>query len=120
MSPSRSRSRPIRQLIEKVRDVVGLYMNPPTNAVVFSFDETSQIQALERAQPILPMDIGQPERRTHNYLRNGTLDLFTALNVATGEVLARCKARHRAEDFVAFLREIEAGIAPALEVQATV
>jgi transposase len=107
---------PDPQLIEKIRDVVGLYMTPPTNAVVFSFDEKSQIQALERAQPILPMDIGQPERRTHNYLRNGTLDLFAALNVATGEVLARCKPRHRAQDFVAFLREIDATVEPELEV----
>jgi transposase len=107
---------PDPQLIEKVRDVVGLYMNPPTNAAVFSFDEKSQIQALARAQPILPMDIGQPERRTHNYIRNGTLDLFAALNVATGEVLARCKSRHRAADFVAFLREIDARVEPALEV----
>ena len=107
---------PDPQLIEKVRDVVGLYMNPPTNAVVFSFDEKSQIQALQRAQPILPMDIGQPERRTQNYLRNGTLDLFAALNVATGEVIARCKLRHRAADFVAFLRDIDASVAPALEV----
>ena len=101
---------PDPQLVEKVRDVVGLYMNPPHNAVVFAFDEKSQIQALERAQPILPMDIGQPERRTHNYLRNGTLDLFAALNVATGEVLARCKQQHRAQDFVAFLREIDASV----------
>lgn len=107
---------PDPQLIEKVRDVVGLYMNPPTNAAVFSFDEKSQIQALERAQPILPMDIGQPERRTHNYIRNGTLDLFAALNVATGEVLARREPRHRAADFVAFLREIDASVAAALEV----
>lgn len=107
---------PDPQLVEKIRDVVGLYMNPPTNAVVFSFDEKSQIQALERAQPILPMDIGQPERRTHNYIRNGTLDLFAALNVATGEVLARCKPQHRAQDFVAFLREIEASVESALEV----
>ena len=107
---------PDPQLVDKIRDVVGLYMNPPNNAVVFSFDEKSQIQALERAQPILPMDIGQPERRTHNYIRNGTLDLFAALNVATGEVLARCKQQHRAQDFVAFLREIEASVAPALEV----
>src|SRR4030095_10941804 len=87
---------PDPQLIEKVRDVVGLYMNPPTNAAVFSFDEKSQIQALERAQPILPMDLGQPVRRSHNYIRNGTLDLFAALNVVTGEVLARCTPRHRA------------------------
>src|SRR5262245_47358700 len=104
------------QLIEKVRDVVGLYINPPTNAAVFSFDEKSQIQALERVQPILPMDIGQPERRTHHYIRNGTLDLFAALNLATGEVLARCKARHRAADFVAFLREIDASVEPVLEI----
>ena len=70
---------PDPQLVDKIRDVVGLYMNPPNNAVVCSFDEKSQIQALERAQPILPLDIGQPERRTHNYIRNGTLDLFAAL-----------------------------------------
>src|SRR5215207_2144503 len=89
---------PDPQLVDKIRDVVGLYMNPPHNAVVFSFDEKSQIQALERAQPILPMDIGQPERRTHNYLRNGTLDLFATINIATGKVIARCKARHRAAD----------------------
>lgn len=107
---------PDPQLVEKVRDVVGLYMNPPHNAVVFSVDEKSQIQALERAQPILPMDIGQPERRTHNYIRNGTLDLFAALNVATGEVIARCKQKHRAKDFVAFLDELDAAVAPKLEV----
>src|SRR5215213_5349295 len=107
---------PDPQLVDKVRDVVGLYMNPPHNAVVFAFDEKSQIQALERAQPILPMDIGQPERRTHNYIRNGTLDLFAALNVATGEVIARCKPQHRAQDFVAFLREIESSVEPALAI----
>jgi transposase len=107
---------PDPQLIAKIRDVVGLYMNPPTQAVVFSFDEKSQIQALERAQPILPMDFGQPERRTHNYIRNGTLDLFAALNVATGEVLARCKQQHRAQDFVAFLRDIEASVEPDLDI----
>ena len=107
---------PDPQLIDKVRDVVGLYMNPPNNAVVFSFDEKTQIQALQRAQPILPMDIGQPERRTHNYVRNGTLDLFAALNVATGEVLARCKQKHRALDFVRFLQEIDDSVDPDLEV----
>jgi transposase len=90
---------PDPQLVEKIRDVVGLYMAPPANAVVFSVDEKSQIQALQRAQPILPMDFGQPERRTHNYVRHGTLDLFAALNVATGEVIARCKPQHRAQDF---------------------
>ena len=107
---------PDPQLVDKVRDVVGLYMNPPNNAVVFSFDEKSQIQALQRAQPILPMDIGQPERRTHNYLRHGTLDLFAALNVATGAVLARCKQQHRALDFVAFLRDIDASVEAGVEI----
>jgi transposase/transposase-like protein len=107
---------PDPQLVEKVRDVVGLYMNPPANAVVFAVDEKSQIQALERAQPILPMDIGQPERQTHNYIRNGTLDLFAALNVATGEVIARCKQRHRAKDFVAFLRTLDEQVEPELEI----
>jgi transposase len=95
LQPHRSESfkiSPDPQLVEKIRDVVGLYVAPPTNAVVFSVDEKSQIQALQRAQPILPMDFGQPERRTHNYVRHGTLDLFAALNVATGEVIARCTA----------------------------
>src|SRR5688572_2476395 len=101
---------PDPQLVDKIRDVVGLYIAPPANAVVFSVDEKSQIQALQRAQPILPMDLGQPERRTHNYVRHGTLDLFAALNVATGEVIARCKLQHRAQDFVAFLREIDASV----------
>lgn len=103
-------------LIEKVRDIVGLYMNPPDHAVVFSFDEKPQIQALERAQPVLPMDFGQPERQTHNYIRNGTLDLFAALNVATGEVIARTKRQHRAIDFVDFLRTIDDAVEPNLEV----
>lgn len=107
---------PDPQLVAKIRDVVGLYMAPPANAVVFSVDEKSQIQALQRAQPILPMDFGQPERRTHNYVRHGTLDLFAALNVATGEVLVRCRSQHRAQDFVAFLREIEASVEPALDI----
>lgn len=104
------------QFVGKVRDVVGLYMQPPDHAVVFSVDEKSGIQALERAQPVLPMDLGQPERQTHNYVRHGTLDLFAALNVATGEVIARCKKRHRARDFVSFLRELDAAVEPHLEV----
>jgi transposase len=102
--------------VEKVRDIVGLYMNPPEHAVVFSFDEKPQIQALERAQPILPMDLGMPERQTHNYIRRGTLDLFAALNVATGEVIAKTKKQHRAKDFVAFLREIDGHVPSDLEV----
>lgn len=107
---------PDPQLVQKIRDVVGLYMNPPSNAVVFALDEKSQIQALERAQPILPMDIGQPERQTHNYIRNGTLDLFAALNVATGEVIARCKQQHRAKDFVDFLHELDDQVESGLEI----
>jgi len=102
--------------IEKVRDVVGLYLNPPEHAVVYCFDEKPQIQALERAQPILPMDFGMPERQTHNYIRNGTLDLFAALNVATGEVLAKTKQKHRAKDFVDFLREIDRQVPSDLEI----
>jgi len=102
--------------IEKVRDIVGLYLNPPDHAVVFSFDEKPQIQALERAQPILPMDLGQPERQTHNYVRHGTLDLFAALNVATGEVLGKTKKQHRAKDFVDFLRELDRAVELDLEV----
>jgi transposase len=107
---------PDPQLVAKIRDVVGLYIHPPHNAVVFAVDEKSQIQALQRAQPILPMDIGHPERRTHNYLRHGTVDLFAALNVATGEVIARCKAQHRAQDFVAFLRDIDDRVEAEREV----
>jgi transposase len=107
---------PDPQLVAKVRDVVGLYMHPPQNAVVFSFDEKPQVQALQRAQPILPMDLGQPERRTHNYIRHGTLDLFAALNVATGEVLTRCTPQHRAQDFVAFLRDIDASVEAGVEI----
>ena len=102
--------------IEKTRDIVGLYMNPPDHAVVFSFDEKPQIQALERAQPILPMDIGMPERQTHNYLRHGTLDLFAALNVATGKVIAQTKSRHRALDFVEFLKELDREVPAELDV----
>jgi transposase len=111
---------PDPQFITKVRDIVGLYMNPPNNAVVFAVDEKSQIQALQRAQPILPMDMGQPERRTHNYLRHGTLDLFAALNVATGKVIAKCKQRHRSVDFVAFLREIDNAVEQSLEIHVIV
>jgi transposase len=104
------------QFVAKVRDIVGLYMNPPANAVVLAVDEKSQTQALERAQPILPMDIGAPERQTHNYLRHGTLDLFAALDIATGKVIARCTKQHRAKEFVAFLREIDANVPAPFEV----
>ena len=104
------------QFIEKVRDIVGLYMNPPERAVVFSFDEKPQVQALERAQPTLPMDLGMPKRQTGNYIRHGTLDLFAALNIATGEVIAKTKKRHRAKDFVSFLREMDNAVEAELGV----
>lgn len=102
--------------VEKVRDIVGLYLNPPDHAIVLSFDEKPQIQALQRAQPVLPMDFGQPERQTHNYLRHGTLDLFAALDVASGKVIAKTTNQHRAKDFVAFLRVLDNHIDSDLDV----
>jgi transposase len=94
-------------LEEKVIDVVGLYLNPPENALVLSVDEKSQIQALERTQPLLPMRPGSAERRTHDYRRNGTLTLFAALDIATGTVVGKCKKRHRHQEFLDFLRHLD-------------
>ncbi len=102
--------------VEKVRDIVGLYMNPPNHAVVLCVDEKSQIQALERAQPLLPMRPGQPERRTHDYLRHGTTTLFAALDVATGEVMGECYRRHRSLEFRRFLRQIDEAVPADLDV----
>src|SRR6266545_2853731 len=99
-------------LLDKVRDVVGLYLAPPANAAVFSVDEKPQIQALERTAPVLPMMPGVPERRSHDYQRHGTLDLFAALNIATGKVIATTSAQHRAEDFKAFLDDIDRQVCP--------
>lgn len=93
--------------VEKVRDVIGLYMSPPENAVVFSVDEKSQIQALERSQPVLPMKPGTVERQTHDYYRHGTTTLFAALDVATGKVLGKCYQRHRQNEFIDFLKTVE-------------
>ena len=90
----------------KVVDVVGLYMNPPENAIVLSIDEKSQIQALDRTQPTLPMAPGHCEQRTHDYIRHGTTTLFAALNIATGEVTTQCKPRHRHQEFLAFLKHV--------------
>ena len=98
--------------IEKVRDVVGLYLNPPERAIVLSVDEKSQVQALDRTQPLLPLGPGQAERHTHDYVRNGTTSLFAALNVATGEVIGKCYRRHRQQEFVRFLEVIDAAIPP--------
>jgi transposase len=96
--------------VEKVRDVVGLYMSPPENAIVLSVDEKSQVQALDRTQPLLPMTPGQAERGTHDYVRNGTTSLFAALNVATGAVIGKCYRRHRQQEFLKFLEEIDSQI----------
>ena len=96
--------------VEKVRDVVGLYLSPPDRAIVLSIDEKSQVQALNRTQPILPMTPGQAERGTHDYERNGTTSLFAALNVATGAVIGACYPRHRQQEFLKFLATIDATI----------
>jgi transposase len=102
--------------IEKVRDIVGLYMSPPDRAVVLSVDEKSQIQALDRTQPLLPMRPGQAERRTHDYKRHGTTSLFAALDVKTGKVIGQCHARHRAREFLRFLEAIDAAVPAKLDV----
>ncbi len=94
------------ELVAKVTDVVGLYLAPPQNAVVLCVDEKSQIQALDRTAPMLPMQPGLPERRTHDYVRHGTTTLFAALEVATGAVTAACKPRHRHQEFLAFLKQV--------------
>ena len=103
-------------LIDKVRDIVGLYMQPPTHAVVFCVDEKAQIQALDRTQPVLPLRPGQVERRTHDYRRHGTTTLFAALNVKTSEVITQFHQRHRAIEFRQFLDAIDAAVPPHLDV----
>ena len=103
-------------LIDKIRDVVGLYLAPPANAAVFSVDEKPQIQALERTAPVLPMMPGVPERRSFDYTRHGTIDLFAALNIATGKVIGKLSAQHRAVDFRDFLDQIDRQVDPALTV----
>jgi len=102
--------------IEKVRDIVGLYLNPPDQALVVCVDEKSQIQALDRTQPLLPMRPGQIERRTHDYMRHGTTSLFAALEVKSGKLLGQCRQRHRSTEFRAFLRQIETAVPDGLEV----
>lgn len=102
--------------IEKVRDIVGLYMNPPDRAVVLCVDEKSQIQALDRTQPLLPMRPGDIERRSHDYVRHGTTSLFAALDVKTGHVIGSCHQRHRAIEFKKFLEKIDANVPPGIDV----
>src|SRR6202140_771247 len=102
--------------VEKVRDIVGLYLNPPDKALVLCVDEKSQIQALERTQPMLPMGLGYVEGVTHDYRRHGTTTLFAALDTAKGKVLSQCRARHRHQEYVGFLREIEKNVPETLDV----
>ena len=101
---------------EKVVDVVGLYMNPPEQALVLSVDEKTQIQALDRTQPRLPLGAGQIERQTHDYKRHGTVDLYAAFNTAKGKVISQLSARHRAQDFLRFLRKIDRETPRALDL----
>ena len=103
-------------LIDKIRDVVGLYLAPPANAAVFAVDEKPQIQALQRTAPVLPMIPGVPERRSFDYVRHGTVDLFAALNTATGKVIGKLSAQHRAVDFRDFLDEIDRQVEPGLDI----
>ena len=102
--------------IEKVRDIVGLYLNPPDHAMVLCVDEKSQIQALNRTQPTLPMGLGYVEGYTHDYVRHGTTTLFAALDIATGRVLAQCRKRHRHEEFLAFLRLLDREVPAELDI----
>jgi hypothetical protein len=101
---------------EKLVDVVGMYMDPPEAAVVFSFDEKTQCQALDRTQPSLPMRPGRGGTMTHDYKRNGTTDLFAAMNVATGEVLTDYRKRHTAVDVLAFFKTIDANVTRDLDI----
>jgi transposase len=104
--------------IDKVRDVVGLYLDPPDNALVLALDEKAQIQALERTQPILPMRPYRPERRTHDYYRHGTISLFAALDVATGRIIGATKRKHRTREFLAFLKEVDRSVPTGLQIHA--
>ena len=101
---------------QKVRDIVGLYLAPPDRALVLCVDEKSQIQALDRSQPLLPMRPGQAERRSHDYKRHGTTSLFAALDIATGEIIGKCFPRHRAREFRKFLDLVEANVPADLDI----
>ena len=106
--------------VDKVRDIVGLYLNPPDRAVVLCVDEKSQVQALNRTQPVLPMGLGYVEGVTHDHVRHGTTTLFAALDIATGKVLARCSERHRHQEFLSFLRHVDASVPKHLDVHLVV
>jgi putative transposase len=102
--------------VEKVRDIAGLYLNPPDNALVLCVDEKSQIQALDRSQPLLPLGLGYAEGVTHDYVRHGTTTLFAALDIATGAVITSCRQRHRHQEFLQFLREVDSSVPEHLDV----
>lgn len=102
--------------VEKVRDIVGLYLNPPDHALVLAVDEKTQIQALDRTQPMLPMGLGYVEGVTHDYVRHGTTTLFAALDIASGQVITQCKRRHRHQEFLQFLHHIEASVPATLDI----
>jgi transposase len=104
------------QFVEKVRDIVGLYMNPPDRAIVLCVDEKSQVQALNRTQPILPLAPGVPARQSHDYKRHGVTSLFAAMDVASGVTISNCYRRHRHQEFLRFLDEIEANLPAGFEV----
>ena len=104
------------RFVEKLRDVVGLYVDPPAHAIVLSFDEKSQIQALERTQPILPLGLGYAEGVTHDYFRHGTVTLFAALDIVTGGVISQCKPRHRHQEFLSFLKHLDGNTPAAMEL----
>ena len=106
--------------VEKVRDIVGLYLNPPDKAMVLCVDEKSQVQALDRTQPVLPMGIGYVEGVTHDYVRHGTTTLFAALDIATGKVLTSCKRRHRHQEYLQFLKQIDESVPENLEIHLVV
>ena len=106
--------------VEKVRDIVGLYLNPPDTAMVLCVDEKSQIQALDRTQPMLPLGLGYVEGVTHDYVRHGTTTLFAALDVATGRIWGQCKRRHRHQEYLEFLRHIEANVPSHLDIHLVV
>ena len=119
LQPHRSKSFKLSNdpfFVEKVRDIVGLYLNPPAKALVLCVDEKSQIQALERTQPILPLGLGYVEGVTHDYVRHGTTTLFAALDVQNGKVITQCKSRHRHQEFLSFLRHLDDSVPPALDL----
>lgn len=119
VQPHRSRSFKLSTdpfFVEKVRDIVGLYLNPPDHALVLCVDEKSQIQALDRTQPVLPMGLGYVEGVTHDSVRHGTTTLFAALDIASGTVFAECKTRHRHQEFLTFLRDLDACVPEELDL----